>query len=113
MACPDDKETITGCEAGKIADEEEDNGVTLVEILEEEAQLEEDANAVLGGSDDANCTYRLVFFSKLPVFIVFTNRKCIGVCESPGTLCLCNLQAEFWKSDPTSWCLLSLQLSLP
>lgn len=60
MACPESKEPTTSCEAGKHTDEEEDNGVTLVDVLEEEAQLEEDANAVLGGSDDANCTYHLV-----------------------------------------------------
>jgi len=41
-------------------DEEEDDGITLVDVLEEEAQLEEDANAVLGGSDDKNCTYSSV-----------------------------------------------------
>lgn len=42
---------------------DEDNGVTLVEVLEEEAQLQEDADAVLGGSDDANCTYSLVWIA--------------------------------------------------
>lgn len=41
-------------------DGDEEKGVTLVEVLEEEAQLQEDADAVLGGSDDANCTYSLV-----------------------------------------------------
>ena len=45
----------------KHKDEEEDGGITLVDVLEEEAQLEEDANAVLGGSDDKNCTYSLVW----------------------------------------------------
>lgn len=40
--------------------EEEDQGVTLVEVLEEQAKLEEDADAVLGGSDDKNCTYSMV-----------------------------------------------------
>ena len=64
MACPESKEPNTSCDAGKHTDDEEDNGVTLVEILEEEAQLEEDANAVLGGSDDANCTYHLVISSQ-------------------------------------------------
>lgn len=73
MACPDNKEPTTSCEAGKIVDDEEDNGVTLEEILEEEAQLEEDANAVLGGSDDANCTYHLVIFSSSPLGFIFTN----------------------------------------
>lgn len=42
------------------ATDDEENSVTLVDILEEEAQLEEDANAVLGGSDDANCTFQQV-----------------------------------------------------
>lgn len=45
----------------KHKDEEEDGGITLVDVLEEEAQLEEDANAVLGGSDDKNCTYSSVW----------------------------------------------------
>ena len=44
----------------QLNDEEEDGGITLVDVLEEEAQLEEDANAVLGGSDDKNCTYSSV-----------------------------------------------------
>ena len=65
MACPENKEPAISCDGGKHTDDEEDKGVTLVEILEEEAQLEEDANAVLGGSDDANCTYRLVISSLL------------------------------------------------
>ena len=41
---------------------EEDSGITLVDVLEEEAQLEEDADAVLGGSDDQNCTYLSVCY---------------------------------------------------
>lgn len=60
MACPEGKEPTTSTDVAKNTDDEEENGVTLVEVLEEEAQLEEDANAVLGGSDDANCTYNLV-----------------------------------------------------
>lgn len=60
MSCPDDKETLAFEAASKHTDEDEDKGVTLVEVLEEEAQLEEDANAVLGGSDDTNCTYTSV-----------------------------------------------------
>ena len=65
MSCPESKDPSTSIDAGKHTDDEEDNAVTLVEILEEEAQLEEDANAVLGGSDDANCTYRLVIYPQL------------------------------------------------
>lgn len=44
---------------------EEDNSVTMLDVLQEANQLEEDANAVLGASDDGNCTYNKVniFFS--------------------------------------------------
>nr|CAG4651906.1 EOG090X07TK [Triops cancriformis] len=37
--------------------EEEDSGITMLDVLEEEDELEENAYAVLGGSDDQNCTY--------------------------------------------------------
>lgn len=36
---------------------EEENSVTMLDVLREESQLEEDACAVLGASDDKNCTY--------------------------------------------------------
>ncbi|CAD6207537.1 GSCOCG00010215001-RA-CDS [Cotesia congregata] len=36
---------------------EEDNSVTMLDVLQEANQLEEDANAVLGASDDGSCTY--------------------------------------------------------
>lgn len=36
---------------------EEENSVTMLDVLREEKQLEEDAYAVLGASDDKNCTY--------------------------------------------------------
>ena len=35
----------------------EDPGVTMVDVLQDEAELEEDAKAVLGAADDKNCTY--------------------------------------------------------
>lgn len=41
-------------------EEEEESGITLVDVVEEEEQLEEDANAVLGASDADNCTYTAV-----------------------------------------------------
>ena len=40
--------------------DEEDTGLTLAEILEQEDQLEEDCDAVLGPSDDKNCSFHLV-----------------------------------------------------
>ncbi|CAK9798399.1 Putative E3 ubiquitin-protein ligase UBR7 [Anthophora quadrimaculata] len=36
---------------------EEENSVTMLDVLREENQLEEDAYAVLGASDDKHCTY--------------------------------------------------------
>ena len=42
------------------ADDTEDTVVSLQDVLEENEQLEETANAVLGPSDDANCTYAKV-----------------------------------------------------
>ncbi|XP_031828089.1 putative E3 ubiquitin-protein ligase UBR7 [Nomia melanderi] len=36
---------------------DEENSVTMLDVLREENQLEEDACAVLGASDDKNCTY--------------------------------------------------------
>lgn len=38
----------------------EENSLTMLDVLQEENQLEEDANAVLGASDDKNCTYSKV-----------------------------------------------------
>lgn len=49
----------------------EDNGVTMVDVLRDEEALEEDAHAVLGGSDDKFCTYSKVFQSKLVLSIKF------------------------------------------
>ena len=41
-------------------EEEEANVITMVDVLKEEEELEDDANAVLGASDDKNCTYSQV-----------------------------------------------------
>lgn len=35
----------------------DEDGVSMIDILQEEQKLEEDAQAVLGGSDAAICTY--------------------------------------------------------
>ena len=38
-------------------EEDEEETVTMDEVLQEEESLEADAKAVLGNSDDKNCTY--------------------------------------------------------
>ena len=44
-------------------DNVEDAAISMVDILKEQEELEDDANAVLGGSDSKNCTYLMVIFS--------------------------------------------------
>lgn len=39
---------------------DEDSAVSMLEVLQEQAELEADAEAVLGDSDATNCTYMLV-----------------------------------------------------
>lgn len=48
-----DESFRNGCDA----EDDESNAITMVDVLKEENELEEDANAVLGGSDPQNCTY--------------------------------------------------------
>lgn len=51
---------------------EDDNSVTMLDVLQVENQLEEDAYAVLGASDDQNCTYNKVV-CRFVVSKFFTN----------------------------------------
>lgn len=37
--------------------EDEDSVISLKDVIEEDQELQDTANAVLGGSDDTNCTY--------------------------------------------------------
>lgn len=43
-----------------MAEDDTDRVVSLQDVLEENRQLEETANAVLGPSDDSSCTYTKV-----------------------------------------------------
>ena len=47
-------------EVNNERENEEGAAVSMVDVLQEEQQLEEDANAVLGDSDDKECTYNKV-----------------------------------------------------
>ena len=40
---------------------EDDSAISMLDVLEEQQELEENANAVLGDSDDRNCTYIMVW----------------------------------------------------
>lgn len=39
---------------------DEENSVTMLDVLQEENDLEEDVNAVFGDIDDKNCSYNRV-----------------------------------------------------
>lgn len=43
-----------------VNNDEDEDTITLNDYIEEEAKLADDALAVLGPSDDKNCTYNLV-----------------------------------------------------
>lgn len=44
-------------EDAEMADYDGDKVVTMMDVLQEQQEFEDDANAVLGASDDKNCTY--------------------------------------------------------
>ena len=50
--------------------DDNNDGITMVDVLEEQAELEEDANAVLGDSDAKNCTYPQVSFQNKDIFTI-------------------------------------------
>lgn len=55
-----DEPSVSGKNSNEIVDES--NSVTMLEVLAAEKALEEDANAVLGDSDEKNCTYPQVSY---------------------------------------------------
>ncbi|GAB6021580.1 hypothetical protein CHUAL_004171 [Chamberlinius hualienensis] len=68
---------------------DDDSGITMVDVLENEKELDEDANAVLGGSDDQNCTYPTGYVKRQALYACGT---CLennaGKNKSPAGICL-------------------------
>lgn len=56
--------------------------VSLQDVLEEDRQLEQDANAVLGDSDDSECTYPKVKNQVYRVHVVTSRSGSRGVLSS-------------------------------
>uniref|UniRef100_A0A0A9XU37 Putative E3 ubiquitin-protein ligase UBR7 n=1 Tax=Lygus hesperus TaxID=30085 RepID=A0A0A9XU37_LYGHE len=54
---------------------DDENTMTLDEVLEEELQLENDANAVLGPSDDKNCSYDKGYIPRQALYSCKTCKK--------------------------------------
>lgn len=53
-------DSVNITEDAEMADCDGDKVVTMMDVLQEQQDFEEDANAVLGASDDKNCTYSKV-----------------------------------------------------
>jgi len=66
----------------------EEETVTMVDVLQDERELEEDAEAVLGGADEKNCTYMTGGYVK----------------RQPLYSCLTCIPAEWAKEDPGARC---------
>jgi len=71
-------------EDGKSAETDGDEGMTMLDVLEDEKALEDDANAVLGDVSDTACTYTLGYMPRQPVYACTT---CSGS-GSPSGICL-------------------------
>ncbi|XP_022241102.1 putative E3 ubiquitin-protein ligase UBR7 [Limulus polyphemus] len=78
-------ETQDVSEGEKNGEEEEECGITMLDVLEDEQELEEDANAVLGGSDDKNCTYPMGYVKRQALYACGT---CSTVDKDPAGICL-------------------------
>lgn len=71
--------------------DDDDSGITMIDVLEEEQELEEDANAVLGGSDDQNCTYPSGYAKRQALYACKTcaekSQHLAGVCLACSYAC--------------------------
>ncbi|RZF43139.1 hypothetical protein LSTR_LSTR012559 [Laodelphax striatellus] len=65
--------------------EDEGNTVTMMDVLEEQQKLEEDAYAVLGASDDKNCSYNQGYVKREALF---SCKTCIDKDDKPACICL-------------------------
>ena len=72
--------------------EEFDDGVSMVDVLKGEEQLDEDAAAVLGAGDPKNCTYEQGYADRQPLYACKTcmsegDAKPAGVCLACSLEC--------------------------
>nr|XP_026486444.1 putative E3 ubiquitin-protein ligase UBR7 [Vanessa tameamea] len=69
--------------------------VTMMDVLQEQEDFEEDANAVLGASDDKNCTYSKGYIKRQALYACLTccpeaksdPKKRAGVCLACSLMC--------------------------
>lgn len=76
----------------EMADNNDEKVVTMMDVLQEQQDFEEDANAVLGASDDKNCTYPMGYVKRQALY------SCLTCCNEPdkkAAVCLaCSLNCH-------------------
>ncbi|CAB3238846.1 unnamed protein product [Arctia plantaginis] len=82
-------------EEAEMAECDGDKVVTMMDVLQEQQDFEEDANAVLGASDDKNCTYLKGYIKRQAIYACLTccpdvktdPTKRAGVCLACSLTC--------------------------
>lgn len=70
---------ITTAEEADMAESGGEKVVTMMDVLQEQEEFEEDANAVLGASDEKNCTYPKGYIKRQAIY------ACLTCCEDAKT----------------------------
>jgi len=63
-------------------------GVTMLDVIQDETELEEDARAVLGGADDRNCTYGNNYLKRQALYACVTCSMPNAPDFTPAGVCL-------------------------
>ena len=73
-------------------------GVTMLDVLQEEEALEEDAAAVLGNVSDSSCSYSLGYLRRQPLYAC---RDCCREGESAGVCLACSYHCHevSWEEE--------------
>ncbi|XP_023334766.1 putative E3 ubiquitin-protein ligase UBR7 [Eurytemora carolleeae] len=71
-----------------VVSELADDGVTMLDVLQDEQELEEDANAVLGAGDDKNCSYDQGYVKRQALYACTTCSVPSSPDFKPAGICL-------------------------
>ena len=100
-----DQETKDEAKPSRAEDDEEP-GVTMVDVLQDEESLEADAKAVLGNSDEKHCSYHSGGYLKRQA--LYSCLNCINASSEGAGICLacsyhchegCNLVELYTKRN--------------
>ncbi|XP_047514002.1 putative E3 ubiquitin-protein ligase UBR7 isoform X1 [Pieris napi] len=67
-----DNNDAVGLDDNETAGLEDEKVVTMMDVLKEQEDFEEDANAVLGASDDKNCTFSMGYIKRQAIYACMT-----------------------------------------